>query len=67
MKKEIAVGIKLNARWKDSNEIILPAYMSDGYFNLLPGETRVIEVEIPCTTGKNIYISAEGLNVALNS
>jgi len=59
----IALSIKLNARQKGSNEVILPAYMSDGYFNLLPGETRIIDIEVPSSVNKEIYISADGLNL----
>jgi hypothetical protein len=39
----IAPYIKLNALDKTTRDIILPAYFSDGYFNLLPGEKRNIE------------------------
>lgn len=31
---------------------ILPAYYSDNYISLLPGETRTIEVEYPATAGR---------------
>jgi hypothetical protein len=40
----VAVGIKLNLTDKD-NVILLPAYFSDGYFNLLPKEEKEITVE----------------------
>jgi hypothetical protein len=33
-----------------SGERILPAYYSDNYFSLLPGETREIEIEYPAAT-----------------
>ncbi|MCL1938683.1 MAG: glycoside hydrolase family 2 [Candidatus Azobacteroides sp.] len=39
----IAPYIKLNAVDKTTRGILLPAYFSDGYFNLLPGEKRIIE------------------------
>lgn len=45
----IAPFIKLNAVDKATGEIVLPAYFSDGYFNLLPGEKRIIK----CTIDKN--------------
>jgi hypothetical protein len=44
--RAIAPFIKLNAVDKTSGEIILPAYFSDGYFNLLPGEKRIIECSV---------------------
>ncbi|MDR1056728.1 MAG: beta galactosidase jelly roll domain-containing protein [Prevotellaceae bacterium] len=59
--KVIAVAVKLNAINKPENDIILPAYFSDGYFNLLPGETRVIEAELPKGI-QNYGIIAEGYN-----
>ena len=40
--KRIASAVKLNAI-ADNGSIILPAYFSDGYFNLLPNEKRTIE------------------------
>jgi hypothetical protein len=57
--KVMAVNIKLNAT-THAKEIILPAYFSDGYFNLLPGERRIIELDIPST--KKYLIDAEGYN-----
>jgi len=60
---EFAVAIKLNARDKNSGEIILPAYFSDGYINLLPGEKRTIQLDLPAGTSKNFNIIAEGYNL----
>lgn len=60
----IALGVKLNARDAVTNEILLPAYASDGYFNLLPGEKKSVSVEVP--VGKadtKVYLSVEGLNM----
>ncbi len=59
---EFAVAVKLNAKDKVSGEIILPAYFSDGYMNLLPGEKRVIELHLPADAAKNFNIVAEGYN-----
>lgn len=44
--KYIIPAIKLNAVDTRTGEIILPAYFSDGYFNLLPGEKRIIELTL---------------------
>ena len=42
---------------------ILPAYYSDNYVSLLPGETRTIEVQIPAHTGgKPVQIALRGWN-----
>ena len=31
---------------------ILPAYYSDNYVSLLPGETKVVEIEFPASAAK---------------
>ena len=60
--KEIAVAIKLNAINSASGEIILPAYFSDGYLNLLPGEKREVRLELPFNSANGFSIKAEGYN-----
>ncbi len=55
-----AFGVKLNAMDRDHN-IILPAYFSDGYFNLLPGEARDITLDMPYRSGMLVRVS--GYNV----
>jgi len=60
---EFAVAIKLNAIDKSTNEIILPAYFSDGYINLLPGEKRTIQLHLPENSTNNFGIIAEGYNL----
>jgi len=59
---EFAVAVKLNAKDKSSGEIILPAYFSDGYINLLPGEKRTITLDMPKNATSNFNIIAEGYN-----
>ena len=49
----------MNLRDASTGEIILPAYFSDGYFHLLPGEKRIIEVSSPSQGN----VSVEGYNV----
>lgn len=56
----IAVAIKLNARDSEGSPI-LPAYFSDGYFNLLPGEKRTISLS--CMHPEPFVITSEGYNV----
>jgi hypothetical protein len=58
--KEPAVGIKCNLT-DSANNILLPAYFSDGYFTLLPGERKQIEINYT-GDGKNLKIRTEGLN-----
>ncbi len=59
--KVTAVAVKLNLRDGATGERILPAYISDGYFNLLPGERRVVTVEY--SPRKDVAVSAEGYNM----
>ena len=57
--KVTAMNLKFNLCCPETGEIILPAYFSDGYFHLLPGEKRVIEMHAPSTG--NVVV--EGYNV----
>jgi hypothetical protein len=61
-----AVSIKLNLADKNGR-IILPAYCSDGYFNLMPGESR----NIIFTCGSNISepssVLVDGYNIKKGS
>ena len=57
--KNIAMNLKFNLRSAETGEIILPAYFSDGYFHLMPGERRVVEMSSP----EAGVISVEGYNV----
>jgi hypothetical protein len=47
-----------------TGERILPAYYSDNYVSLLPGETREISIEHPATTGANATVTLRGWNLA---
>ena len=55
----IAFNLKFNLCDEKTGKIILPAYFSDGYFHLLPGEKRTLEVHSPSTGA----IMVEGYNV----
>jgi hypothetical protein len=57
-----AIGVKLNLKNQLTKDIILPAYFSDGYFTLLPGETRNIKVEYP-NQNKEVEIAVDGYNI----
>ena len=66
--KCLAVSIKLNLRNAGTGKRILPAYISDGYFTLLPGETRTVIAECPADkVPSTTIISAEGYNVPLQN
>jgi hypothetical protein len=55
-------NIKLNVVDNKTEEILLPAYFSDGYFNLLAEEKRIIELKIPQQQINNIKIVATAYN-----
>jgi hypothetical protein len=61
--KSPAIGIKLNLHDPKSGKLILPAYFSDGYFTMLPGEKRQMEVDWISKNTQNIAIVAEGYNL----
>ncbi|AYV47605.1 glycoside hydrolase family 2 [Caulobacter flavus] len=46
---------------------ILPAYYSDNYVSLLPGETRTVEVRYPAKAGKAAKVALRGWNVTPRS
>ena len=56
----IATGIKVSVRDKESGQSLLPVYVSDGYFNLLPGECKQINIEVSRKPGyKEFYLSCD--------
>lgn len=57
-----AIAIKLNAVDPASKQVILPAYFSDGYFNLLPGESKTVTASF--TGNAQSAIIADGYNIA---
>ncbi len=66
--KTIAVSIKLNLRNANTGKRILPAFISDGYFTLLPGEIRTVIAWCPVDkVPPSTIISAEGFNVPLQN
>jgi len=60
--RQIAVAVKLNLRNQKTSERVLPTYFSDGYFNLLPGESKEIVLEYPVQK-EDLKITVEGFNV----
>lgn len=62
--ENIAINIKANVRSKATGEAILPAYASDGYFNLLPGERRTLSIEVPKEVATDdMIITLTALNI----
>lgn len=59
--KHIAPYVEMNAADPATGKSILPAYVEDSYFNLLPGESRRIAFELPAGTGA-AEVTARALN-----
>lgn len=60
----VAIALKLNLRDSKTGERILPAYFSDGYFTLFPGEEKSIQMEYSDKiNNRGYYVSVEGYNV----
>ncbi len=53
----------LTLRNKKDGSRILPAYASDNYVNLLPGEERSLTIEAPTAANAALNLSLEGWNV----
>jgi hypothetical protein len=58
--KQPVVGIRLNMTDADGN-ILLPAFFSDGYFTLMPGEHRDIDAGQRAMTA-SLRVRTEGYN-----
>lgn len=65
--KDPLIGIKLNLFDGKNDMMFLPAYISDGYFTLLPGEKRVIEVAWDLKDRFPTIVKAEGFNLKSTS
>jgi hypothetical protein len=59
----IALMNKVTLRHANTGERVLPAYASDNYISLLPGESRRIEIECPAAgVHGTLEIALEGWN-----
>ncbi len=58
-----AYAVKLNLKNPDTGESILPAYFSDGYFNLLPGEKKEMQVDYPVEEPDKVEVKVSGYNL----
>ena len=61
-----ALMIKLSAL-DQQGERVLPAYWSDNYLTLLPGETRTVVITSPISASRPSSIQFDGWNVGLTS
>jgi len=57
-----ALGVNINLV-DSENKILLPAYISDGYFNLLPGESRQVKINYSDLNSQPAGLTADGYNV----
>ncbi|HTU50705.1 MAG TPA: LamG-like jellyroll fold domain-containing protein, partial [Acidobacteriaceae bacterium] len=63
----VALNTKLGVFAADGSEV-LPAYFSDNYISLLPGEERSIVIDIPATNDThNLSLHVRGWNIAAAS
>lgn len=58
-----AIETKLTVMNADGSQV-LPAYFSDNYVSLLPGETRMVEVRFPAGAAHDPRVTLRGWNVA---
>ncbi len=61
----VALANKLTLLNASGGSRILPAYLSDNYFSLLPGETREIDIEYPAAAAQSApQVALRGWNVS---
>jgi hypothetical protein len=58
-----AIETKLTVMNADGSQV-LPAYFSDNYVSLLPGETRTVEIRYPTAKASSASVTLRGWNVA---
>ncbi len=60
-----AVEVKLTLEDAATGERVLPAYPSDNYVSLMPGESRVVRIAYPAASAKGaVKVGLRGFNVA---
>jgi beta-galactosidase/beta-glucuronidase len=64
---QVALMTHLQLRRKDSGERVLPAYYTDNYISLVPGETRtcLIEADASDLKGQTPLVAVDGWNVTV--
>jgi beta-mannosidase len=65
---QIALMTHLQLRCKNSGERVLPAYYSDNYVSLVPGENRMINIEASLTDLKDEtpFVAVDGWNISVD-
>ncbi len=59
-----AIAIRLLLRDTETHERILPAYYSDDFFSLMPGEHRQVRIESSSPISKTAILTLDGWNVS---
>ena len=61
----VAVLIRVKAQDALTGRRVLPAFYSDNYFSLLPGETKTVRVQFGggATRGRPVRLAVEGWNI----
>ena len=62
----VALNTKLGVFAADGSEV-LPAYFSDNYISLLPGEEQSITIDLPATATQNLTLHIRGWNIPATS
>ena len=60
--KVVSIENKLTLLDTKGKQRVLPAYYSDNYLSLLPGETRTVEIDYPGALSKAVSIALRGWN-----
>ena len=61
-----AIETKLTVMNADGTQV-LPAYFTDNYVSLLPGETRTVDIRYPTAKASSASVALRGWNVAASS
>lgn len=61
--KYLALAVSLGLRDGDTDKAIRPAYFDDGYFCLMPGESKEVHFEVDCKEAGKMLLRTEGYNV----
>ena len=63
--KDVALTVRAKLLTSPSDERVLPAFYSDNYFSLLPGESKTITIEYrtECLLGGKPKLMVEGWNI----
>jgi exo-1,4-beta-D-glucosaminidase len=56
----IAFGLELMPRYRDSKEPVVPVFLSDNYLSVLPGETKIVELG---DIDEEFFLEIKGCNI----